>query len=128
MLKTLLLFLIIQFNDTIIEDLMSHVQQKYGTDSTFVFQKLTTFPILKGAAYYWHYYPYDFRNKNVIFLKENYIIGIRFTFYDNGQKFYLYQAEKYKQENSLWILKRQTRVLVNSLDFLEILLYSDEEF
>lgn len=36
MLKTLLLFLIIQFNDTIIEDLMSHVQQKYGTDSTFV--------------------------------------------------------------------------------------------
>lgn len=125
----LLSFLIIQFNDTITKDLMDYVQRKYNSDTTFIFQKLTTFPILKGSSYYWNYYPYDYyRNENIIFkLKESYIIGIRFTFYENEKIFYLYQAEKYERNSSSWILKRKTRILVNSLDCLEILFYDDKE-
>ena len=127
---SVLLLLQFQYNDTVTEDLMSYVQQNYNNDTTFIFCKLTTFPILKGAAYYWNYYSYSsYCNENIIYkLGNSYIVGIRFTFYGDNEKIYLYQAEQYENELKQWIIKRKTKICVNAFCQSEILLYNDEKF
>ena len=124
----LLLFFLIQYNDTIADSLMSLVEQKYNNDTTFRFQKLTTFPELKGEAHYWNYsFLYDgYRNENVVYkLGNSYIVGVRFTYHDGNKIFYLYQADQYEKQTR-WIQKRKTKICVEASNRSKIIFYKDE--
>lgn len=122
-----LLLCLIQPEDREVKELIFYVEQKYNSDTTFKFQKLTTFPESKDTVHYWNCsYVYNtYRFENIVYkLGSGYVVGLRFTFRLGNKTFYLYQADLYEKQNS-WVQKRKTKIIVEASDRYGILFYKD---